>query len=77
MMDVLAGALLTKPPLELRSRPRRGVHLPTEKLGPSRGLTLVRPQRFATYMVISMPKRSSMALGVSHFIYMSFHAGSD
>jgi hypothetical protein len=41
------------------------------------GLTLVRPQRFATYMVISMPKRSSVAFGVSHFISMSFHAGSD
>jgi hypothetical protein len=39
--------------------------------------TLIRPQRCATYMVISMPKRSSVAFGVSHFISMSFHAGSD
>src|SRR6185312_8972559 len=32
------------------------------------GPTPVGPQRLATYIVISMPKRSSVALGVSHFI---------
>jgi hypothetical protein len=41
------------------------------------GPTPVGPQRLATYMVISMPKRSSVALGVSHFMSMSFHAVSD
>src|SRR5579862_4281223 len=35
------------------------------------GPTPVGPQRLATYMVISMPKRSSAALGVSRFIPMS------
>ena len=32
------------------------------------GQTPSRFQRFATYMVISMPNRISMACGVSHFI---------
>ena len=38
--------------------------------GPARwrGPTPVGPQRLATYMVISMPKRRSVAFGVSHFI---------
>src|SRR2546430_3845610 len=38
----------------------------------SRGLTLIRPQRFATYMVISMPKRSLVTLGLGNKPFGTF-----
>ena len=38
------------------------------RLAPRRRAASPRSQRFAMYIVISMPKRKSMACGVSHFI---------
>lgn len=34
--------------------------------------TLPRRQRLEMYMVISMPKRRSIARGISHFMMLSF-----
>ena len=37
-----------------------------------RAIALTCAQRLATYIVISMPKRISIAAGVSHFMQISF-----